>query len=195
MFSKDKFIEDCKLAMKEGQGAVRDVVKRAVSDPAEVLREMGEPGNAGIVPLYRSQDMTIMSFIWAPYMSLVPHNHNMYSVVGLYSGREDNLFWRRIDGTVEIASGQSLGSGEVATLGRDIIHSVVNPIGKKTAAFHVYGGDFLAPDETRSHWEPETLEERPWDLESVKNRFREFDNRYDLWFGNTNSSDAATAKQ
>ncbi|MEH6547329.1 MAG: hypothetical protein V7701_12905, partial [Sneathiella sp.] len=88
---------------------------------------------------------------------------------------------RRVDGSIEVAAGQSLGAGDVATLGRDIIHSVVNPISKKTASFHVYGGDFLAPDEDRSHWEPETLEERPWDLEAVKGRFREFDHRYDVW--------------
>ena len=144
MFDKDRFIEDCKLAMKDGQKAVREVVERAVSDPAAILREMGEPRHAGIVPLYRSSELTIMSFVWAPYMNVVPHNHNMYSVVGMYTGREDNLFWRRVDGSLEIASGQSLGAGDVTTLGRDIIHSVVNPISKKSAAFHVYGGDFLA---------------------------------------------------
>jgi len=179
MFDKERFIEDCMLAIKDGQKAVREVVTRAVSNPAAVVREMGAPGDAGIVPLYRANDLTIMHFVWAPYMSLVPHNHNMFSVVGLYSGREDNAFWRRIDGSIEIAGGQSLGAGDVATLGRDIIHSVLNPVGKKTSAFHVYGGDFLAPDDQRSQWDHESLSERPWDLEAVKSRFQEFDNRYD----------------
>lgn len=129
-----------------------------------------------------------MNFTWAPYLSLVPHNHNMFSVVGLYSGREDNVFWRRIDGTLEIAGGGSLGSGDVATLGRDIIHFVINPISKKTAAFHVYSGDFLAPDEGRSQWAHETLAERPWDLNSVKHRFGEFDARYDAWTDSRSSA-------
>ena len=181
MFDKDQFIEDCKLAIKDGQKAVREVVARAVSDPAAVIHQMGEPENAGIIPLYRSEELTIMNFTWAPYMSLVPHNHNMFSVVGLYAGREDNLFWRRTDAEIKVASGQTLGPGDVATLGRDIIHSVNNPISKKTTAFHVYGGDFLAPDDTRSQWDHETLEERSWDLDAVKGRFREFDERYDAW--------------
>lgn len=194
MFDKQRFIEDCKEAIKDGQKAIREVVARAVSDPAAVRREMGDPTDAGIVPLYRSEVLTIMNFTWAPYMSLVPHNHNMFSVVGLYSGREDNAFWRRVDGSIEVAGGQSLGAGEVATLGRDIIHSVTNPISKKTAAFHVYGGDFLAPDDQRSQWEHESLLEHPWDLEAVKSRFREFDTRYNNWADSKADQAVAMAK-
>lgn len=181
MFDRERFVEDCKDAIGDGQKGIREVVARAVSDPAAIIRALGEPAEAGIVPLYRSKNLTIMNFTWAPYMTLVPHNHNMFSVVGLYAGREDNVFWRRVDGTIEVAGGQSLSSGQVATLGRDIIHSVLNPIAKKTAAFHVYGGDFLGPDDERSQWDHETLEERPWDLTAVRARFREFDGRYDVW--------------
>ena len=63
--------------------------------------------------------------------------------------------------------------GDVASLGRDTIHSVTNPIGKMTCAIHVYGGDFFAPPEPRSEWDYETLAERPWDVEGVRNNFRE----------------------
>ncbi len=181
MFDVERFVEDCRAAARDGQKAVREVVQRAVSDPSAVLRAVGEAPGAGIVPLYRSPELTIMNFTWAPYMSLVPHNHNMYSVVGLYAGREDNTFWRRREDGLEIAGGRSLAPGDVATLGRDIIHSVVNPIDRRSAAFHVYGGDFLAPDEERSQWDHETLEECPWDLQAVRARFREFDERYDGW--------------
>ncbi len=193
MFDRERFIEDCKQAIKEGQKAVREVVTRAVSDPAAVIREMGEPADAGIVPLFRSKELTIMNFTWAPYMTLVPHNHNMFSVVGLYSGREDNTFWRRVDGSIDLVGGQSLAAGEVATLGHDIIHSVTNPISKKTTAFHVYGGDFLAPDDRRSQWDHETLLEHPWDLAKVKSRFREFDTRYSDWAKSTAERAAAPA--
>jgi predicted metal-dependent enzyme (double-stranded beta helix superfamily) len=66
----------------------------------------------------------------------------------------------------------------VATLGRDIIHSVLNPIGKMTCAIHVYGGDFFAPDEPRSEWDHETLIERPWNIEKVKSLFLEAEARF-----------------
>ncbi len=181
MFDVERFVEDCKLAIGDGQKAIREVVARAVSDSAAVIRTLGEPGAAGIVPLYRSPELTVMHFTWAPYMSLIPHNHAMFSVVGLYDGREDNLFWRRREGTIEVAGGQSLGAGDVATLGHDIIHSVVNPIGKKSSAFHVYGGDFIGAEEGRSQWDHETLQEQRWNLPAVKQRFAEFDGRYDAW--------------
>jgi predicted metal-dependent enzyme (double-stranded beta helix superfamily) len=28
----------------------------------------------------------------------MPHNHQMWAVIGVYTGREDNIFWRRIPG-------------------------------------------------------------------------------------------------
>lgn len=178
MFDKERFIEDCRRAVVEGQAAVREVVAAAVSDPAAVVAALGEPAHAGITPLYRSADMTVMHFVWAPCMSLVPHNHMMFSVVGIYAGREDNVFWRRAGGTIEAAGAKTLGAGDVTTLGRDVIHSVLNPLGKMTCAFHVYGGDFLGDSERRSQWDHETLEERPWNLDEVKRRFRQAEARY-----------------
>lgn len=178
MFNKDHFIQDCRNAVAEGQGAIRELVAEAVSDSAGMMSELGEPEHAGITPLYRSPDLTIINFVWAPCMSLMPHNHQMFSVVGIYSGREDNIFWRRTETTIEAAGAKSLGAGDVATLGHDIIHSVLNPIGKMTCAIHVYGGDFFAPAEPRSEWDHETLIERPWNIDRVKSLFREAETRF-----------------
>ncbi len=178
MFDRDRFIQDCIDALPEGQSAVREIVAEAVNNSKGVICELGEPRHAGITPLYRAPDLTIINFAWAPCMSLMPHNHQMFSVVGIYSGREDNVFWRRTQSSIEAAGAKSLGVGDVATLGRNIIHSVLNPIGKMTCALHVYGGDFFEPSEPRSEWDPETLAERPWDLEGVKNLFREAEARF-----------------
>jgi predicted metal-dependent enzyme (double-stranded beta helix superfamily) len=178
MFERDRFIQDCIDAIPEGQGAVREVVSKAVSDSAAVMSELGEPKHAGITPIYRSHELTIINFAWAPCMSLMPHNHQMFAVIGIYSGREDNVFWRRTGTSIEAAGAKSLGVGDVATLGRDIIHSVVNPIGKMTCALHVYGGDFFEPDVPRSEWDHETLIERPWDIDRVKSLFRDAEARF-----------------
>lgn len=177
MFDRDQFIDDCRRAAAEGQTAVREVLAEAVRNPSAVVAALGEPAHAGISPLYRSSNLTVMHFVWAPYMCLVPHNHKMFSVVGLYAGREDNVFWRRTDTSIEAAGAKTLGAGDVTTLGPEIIHSVLNPVGKITCAFHVYGGDFLGPSEDRSQWDHETLEERSWDMEAVKRRFREAEAR------------------
>ena len=87
-----------RLAADKSHKSVRDVVARAVSDPAAVLKELGEPKRAEVQKLYQSSDLTILNVIWAPRMTIMPHNHQMWAVIGIYTGREDNIFWRRIPG-------------------------------------------------------------------------------------------------
>jgi hypothetical protein len=181
MFEKEKFIQDCLEAVKEGQAAVREVVTAAVSDPSGIVSELGLPEHAGIMPIYRAPELTIINFAWAPCMSLMPHNHQMFSVVGIYSGREDNVFWKRTETSIEAVGAKSLGVGEVATLGTNIIHSVLNPIGKMTTAIHVYGGDFFDPVKPRSEWDHETLSESPWDVDKVRLRFKEAEARFNAF--------------
>ena len=185
MFQKDCFIDDCRSAVADGQPAIRELVLAAVADPSGIVAELGEPTTAGVFPMYGGDDLTVINFIWAPCMTLLPHNHNMFAVIGIYSGREDNMFWRRIDDGggagpgIEAAGAESMGPGQAATLGPDIIHSVANPIAKLTSAIHVYGGDFFNPPEPRSQWDHETLVEKPWDMDHTRAVFREAQTRFD----------------
>ena len=145
-----------------------------MADPSGVLKALGEPTRGAIKTLYRSDDLTILNVIWAPYMTLTPHNHNMWAVIGIYTGREDNIFWRRVPSVhahLEAAGAKALSQRDAEPLGRDIIHSVTNPIPRLTGAIHVYGGDFFAAE--RSEWDPETLEEQRWDAERAVRRFEE----------------------
>jgi predicted metal-dependent enzyme (double-stranded beta helix superfamily) len=179
-FSVEGFVEACTaaIATTDAERAVRDLVAEAVSDPAAVASALGDPEHAGPQVLHRVRDLTVINFAWAPWMCFKPHNHSMWSVVGIFDGREDNVFWRRTERSIEAAGARSIGTGEIALLGRDIIHSVTNPIGKMTRAIHVYGGDFFEPIRPRSEWEPETLVERPWDMEDTRRRFAEAEARF-----------------
>jgi len=174
-----RLIESCRSAVGGGdpEKHVRELVAEAMAERAALVAELREPARAGLVVLHQAPDLTILDFAWAPWMCFKPHDHRMWSVVGIYSGREDNVFWRRTAGGIEAAGARSLGQGEVTTLGRDVIHSVVNPIGKMTRAVHVYGGDFFAPPSPRSEWDPESLVERPWDMDDTRRLFAEADAR------------------
>ena len=101
MFGLDQFVADCRAALQADmpQKAVQEVVRRAVSTPGDVLKAIGEPQRAEMQTLYRSDDLTILNVIWAPWMNLLPHNHQMWAIIGLYTGREDNIFWRRVPGS------------------------------------------------------------------------------------------------
>jgi predicted metal-dependent enzyme (double-stranded beta helix superfamily) len=157
---------------------VRELVTEALANPAAVASALGDPEHAGLETLHHAPDLTIINFTWAPWMCLKPHNHNMWSIVGVYLGREDNVFWRRTDRGIEAAGARSLGAGDVASLRPDGIHSVTNPIGKMTRAIHVYGGDFFAPVRPRSEWDHETLVERPWDLDDARRLFAAAEARF-----------------
>jgi len=177
MFDLDQFIADCRaaLAVDKSHKLVREVVAQAVSDPAAVLKHLGEPRRAVLQKLHHAPNLTILNVIWAPHMTLMPHNHQMWAVIGIYTGREDNIFWRRVSGAshgrVEAAGAQALCVGDAEPLGHNIIHSVTNPIPRLTGALHVYGGDFFAAE--RSAWDAETLREGHFDAESAIRRFDE----------------------
>src|SRR4029453_14539293 len=113
MLDLDQFIADCRagLAADRSHKLVREVVARAVSDPAAVLKALGEPKQAGLHKLHQSNELTILNVVWAPMMTMVPHNHQMWAVIGIYTGREDNIFWRRAPGSrdkVEAAGAKAL---------------------------------------------------------------------------------------
>lgn len=176
MFDVDRFVEDCKAAVAADptHKAAREVVARAISDPGAVLRGLGEPKRAGVGVVHRSPELTILNLVWGPKMTIMPHNHRMWAVIGIYTGREDNIFWRQTrEGArgLEAAGAEALCTGDVAPLGRDVVHSVTNPIPRFTGAIHVYGGDFFMHG--RSQWNPETLTEEPYSSDGLKQMFED----------------------
>jgi len=174
----DGFVHDIRQARTEtdAQHAVEDVLQRAVAQPNRVMAAIGEPQEAGIHPIYRADDLTILNVVWAPMMVLLPHNHNMWASIGIYTGREDNILWKPQHDRVAATGAASLSAKQVLGLPADAIHSVTNPIGRLTGAIHIYGGDFFAPG--RSEWDAETLQERPWDLDSARGEFAKAARRY-----------------
>jgi predicted metal-dependent enzyme (double-stranded beta helix superfamily) len=182
MFDLDRFISDCCAARAANRSSktICEVARRAVSDPAGLLKTLGEPDSATIKELYRSPDLSILNVAWAPRMMIMPHNHHMWAIIGVYGGREDNIFWRRIaekgEGQLEAAGARSLAVKDAQPLGEEIIHSVTNPTSKFTAAIHVYGGDFFAAH--RSEWDPDTLAEQRSDGERARQIFAEANRGY-----------------
>ena len=173
MFDKERFIEDCRTALREtnAQAAVRELVAKAVSEPAQVLRGLGEPERGGVETLYRSQDLTILNLHWGPQMVIKPHDHRIWAVIGIYTGREENTFYRRAERGLIQHGTKVLDAKDTVPLGATIIHAVANPLDQITAAIHVYGGDFFATP--RSEWNPQTFAEHPYSVEDTMRAFEE----------------------
>lgn len=170
-FDKDQFVGDCIKARSENDsmGAVREVLTHAISDPSDVLRGIGEPTEAGMDILHRPPTLTIFAATWTPRMNLLPHDHDMWALIGIYTGREDNIFWKETESGLQARGANCLFEGDVATLGRDAIHSVTNPLLRFTGGIHIYGGDYF--DAHRHQWDPETLEKEPTNGDRVRAMF------------------------
>ena len=173
MFDLDEFLDQCRRAGSETEPrlAVRDVVRQAVSEPTAIAERL-RPERGGITLLHQADDVTVLNVVWAPGMSIYPHDHRMWAIIGIYEGQEDNAFFRR-EGpdapTITESGGKQLTTGEVLVLGDDTIHSVTNPLDRLTAAIHVYGGDFV--NQPRSQWGPGERVERPYDIAQAEQRF------------------------
>ena len=172
MFDLERFIADCRQAVMTDptHERVREILLRAMADPAAMSKALGEPKPR---KLYQSHNLTILNAAFPPGYTASPHDHRMWSVIGIYDGREDNVFWRRL-GTdngerIEAEGAKSLSTGDVMPLGKDIIHSVTNPTSRHACAIHIYGGDLF--DVPRSEWDPQTLEERPLDVKNLSRIF------------------------
>ena len=88
--NKEQLIEACQAVVDGGGEAkeMREVVERFVSDPVQAVKAIGEPERGGVQKIHVADDLTIINVIWAPRMTLRPHNHNMWAVIGVYGGRK-----------------------------------------------------------------------------------------------------------
>jgi len=109
-------------------------------------------------------------------MAVYPHDHRMWALIGLYGGREDNTFYRRDGDRLRIAGDKRLETADTTLLGKSVIHAVANPLRVFTGALHIYGGDFFGTP--RSDWDPETLKERPYDVERTRKLFADANDRW-----------------
>ena len=181
MFDVDTLVADCQAARddREPRRAIRAVLERAVADSAAMADAL-RPAEGGLEFLHQGPDLTVIHIVWAPRMRLYPHDHRMWAAIGIYTGREDNIFWRRRAGDpgarIEAAGAKALSERDAVPLGPDVIHSVINPVRRLTGAIHVYGGDFFAA--THSQWDPERLREEPYDVKRLLALFEESNRLY-----------------
>jgi predicted metal-dependent enzyme (double-stranded beta helix superfamily) len=173
-FAVDTLVSDLVAARAESNPvlATREVLARTIADPTAV-GDVLEPRAGGIRALHNTAELTVLNVVWAPGMLLLPHDHRMWAEIAVYTGTEDNVFYRRVPderGHIEESGGKQLQTGEVLLLGDDAIHSVHNSLDRLTAAIHVYGGDFFR--QPRSQWGPGERVEHAYDHNFV---IREFD--------------------
>jgi len=111
--------------------------------------------------LHASAELTAFHIRLPAGIQYPPHAHGMVALLGLYRGRETNLFYRRA-GKALIAAGEvEYRAPTVVALPADVIHAVCNRGTTPSAAIHLYLGNL--PQKERSMWHPDLSGERSYD--------------------------------
>lgn len=177
MFDVKQFVEDCK---GKSPGAVKELLEDALRDPDSVKQALDSfasgkditKASVGDMVYFRSPELTILKAAVPPKFKTPPHSHNMWAVIGVYDGQENNTFYRRSGDSLEKAGGKDLKTGDTTVLGEDGIHAIENPLDRPLLAIHVYGGDFMDTSQ-RSVWNPFTYEEHAYDFKLITDYARQ----------------------
>lgn len=168
MFNLDTFVSQCQAALQESDPAavVESLVQDAITDP-EGLRAAFAPTAQGKSikerAAFRSDVLTVLDVANSPGLITPAHDHQMWAVIGVYDGEEQNVFYQTEANGLKEIGGRLLKVGDVAVLSTDTIHAISNPLDRKSCAIHVYGGD-LVDRPGRSIWHPVTQEREPYDI-------------------------------
>ena len=171
MFNLDDFLARCHDDLEESNPmmAIRETVHRTVHDGLDLERHFGPYRRGGSQVLHNSDSLTVLHIVWPPGISIFPHDHQTWAVIGIHAGIEDNTFYRRSENGLHNMGTVRLAPHESRALPVDAIHAVANPESTPTAAIHVYGGDFLRIP--RSEFDADTYEERPYDAKHAASVF------------------------
>ncbi len=169
MFDPDRFVADCQAALLSADPAagIAALLAAALREPQALADAFAKGADKpGVVPLFRSDALTVAHVISAPGSRSPVHNHCMWGVIGIYAGQEDNHLYRRgADGLVEDGL-RSLRAGDVFVMDPALIHAVANPLAELNGGLHVYGGDLMARP-GRSLWDPDSGAEEAYAFERV----------------------------
>jgi predicted metal-dependent enzyme (double-stranded beta helix superfamily) len=168
-------IERCKRALEtpDPQSSVEAILLDAAKDPAiaDAISSRAEFASLEDLAIHRSEALTLLAGALPPGFSAGPHNHNLWSVVGVCAGQEDNQFFERHGDGLRQNGEASVVAPGVLSNDADVIHAICNPLGRPLLVLHAYGGDLFATP--RSNWDPETHEEIPYDWEKVRSKGKE----------------------
>jgi predicted metal-dependent enzyme (double-stranded beta helix superfamily) len=168
MIDQSAFVAACRAALRSDPllPALGAVVQAAVRDPAQ-LQELIPAQPVLRVSVWTDEPgLCVAVLISPPGFTFPPHEHLMPSVVGVFSGVEENIYYRRSGrGLVEIGR-RRVDAGQAVAHDEDVIHSISNGSHDALGAIHVYAGDFFR--KPRSEWSTDLSGEHPYDLARVR---------------------------
>lgn len=169
-----EFIVECHEALKSSNPGevIRQIVLREIRQGDALRKALDSFGDGGNVSqkmfgclVHSHRDLTIMKLKSVPHLRIAPHTHDMWTVIGCYSGMELNFLYRETTNGIEEIDRISINAPDAILLPEDAIHAVHNPNSTEGCAIHVYGGDIMSIDNTM--WDPFTFKKAVLDVSTM----------------------------
>jgi len=166
MQTQSDFIQLCIEATKLSNAQLKlcKIVKQLFQLSATMRNEILSIDSEESFPaIYESPTLEIRMFTMPPYYKTCPHEHGVWSIVGVLEGKEKNLHYRETKNGLAVSKIDEVNELEYITMNKNTIHSVYNNSTNITRSLHIYGGNL---SENRQYfWEPFALEKLAYDRE------------------------------
>ena len=149
----DKLVENARAAAldPEPTKAVRDVMLRALADPAPIADVIAAQGDDELL-LHEDDTVSIWTCRFHPSQVVPPHEHKMDVHIGVFRGTEKNILFKRKEGALEPSKSKAVKAGQVFSMGADGIHAVTADGDEPSLALHVYLGPLMQVERSLYDW-------------------------------------------
>jgi predicted metal-dependent enzyme (double-stranded beta helix superfamily) len=154
VFSVEGLVQSIRLAanMDDPEAAIREVLVETVKNPDAILAATSDED--GDETMYFEDDkVSIWRCRFHPKIVMPPHEHCLKVLIGVYSGGEKSILYKRTEEGLSEAGSVTGHAGEVITLGKAAIHAVTTKDDKPSDAFHVYLGPLMQLERDLYDWE------------------------------------------
>ncbi|MEM1108399.1 MAG: hypothetical protein AAGH99_06880 [Planctomycetota bacterium] len=131
--------------------AVGQLMRETLADPAAVAAAI-PPRDEDEVHLFEDGAVSIWNCRFQSDVVVPPHEHKMPVWIGVISGAEKNIFYRRDDDGLHEIGTRVIRPGEVVAIGDDAIHAVTAEGDEPSDALHVYLGELTAVERDLFDW-------------------------------------------
>ena len=177
-FSIEKFISEAREAAQSSEPtrAIRRLLKKALENPGEIADANPLENDEKDVLLFEDDSVSVWITRFVPDIVIPPHEHKMNAFIGVFQGREKNIFFKRQSDGLKYTGSKVLATGQVLSIGGDGIHSVVADGNEPCCSLHVYTGPLSKTERSIFDWDSGSpIEFTDKNYESMKRSPRELD--------------------
>ena len=141
-FSFDKFVTEIRAAAVSDKPthAIRTLMQNALETPEALVADNPLEEGADEIMLFEDDTVSVWVCRFDPHTVVPPHEHKMNAFIGVFKGREKNLFFRNEADGLKYISTKIIDAGQMTSIGADGLHAVVAEGEEDCYSFHVYAG-------------------------------------------------------